>query len=144
MNNTYRQPDWADGQITRMSGLVEDTCKHGVGHPNQDWLEHHPDKPHLSTHGCDGCCAGDTMKNGDSSSGDNLLMGTLHFYDRVDMNIAAKSMDWALSMWGLNNELRGKVKYGEESEDYINGVQWARNQLHEQLEEHGVSLEDIV
>jgi len=92
----------------------------------------------------DGCCAGNTMKNGDSSSGDNLLMGTLHFYDRVDMNIAAKSMDWALSMWGLNNELRGKVKYGEESEDYINGVQWARNQLHEQLEEHGVSLEDIV
>ena len=53
----YSKPDWADGQTTRMSGLVEDTCSHGVGHPNKDWLERHPDKPELGTHGCDGCCS---------------------------------------------------------------------------------------
>ena len=75
----YAKPNWADNQFVRTSGLVEDICKHGVGHPNLDWLEYHPDRPELGTHGCDGCCSqlnkvdndnvnptGDTMKNGDS------------------------------------------------------------------------------
>jgi hypothetical protein len=52
----YQKPEWAVGQVTRLSGLVEDTCKHGVGHPNSKWLADHPKLGHLSIHGCDGCC----------------------------------------------------------------------------------------
>ncbi len=54
----YEKPDWAVEQIRRLSGLIEDVCKHGVGHPNRDWLKQHdPDgKKYFAVHGCDGCC----------------------------------------------------------------------------------------
>lgn len=54
----YRRPKWAVQQVVRGSGLVEDICKHGVGHPNSDWLNRHDpkDKRGLALHGCDGCC----------------------------------------------------------------------------------------
>ena len=51
----YKKPKWAVSQTVRESGLVEDICEHGVGHPNRQWLDHHP-KSGLSIHGCDGCC----------------------------------------------------------------------------------------
>lgn len=56
----YEKPDWAVKQITRASGLVEDICEHGVGHPNQEWLDKHDPsrKTGISIHGCDGCCCG--------------------------------------------------------------------------------------
>jgi len=62
----YQKPEWAVGQVTRLSGLVEDTCKHGVGHPNSKWLADHPKLGHLSIHGCDGCCS---RRSSDSSKG---------------------------------------------------------------------------
>ena len=54
----YKKPEWAVKQITRISGLVEDVCKHGVGHPNREWIkEHDPDGERgFGIHGCDGCC----------------------------------------------------------------------------------------
>ena len=54
----YPRPHWAVEQIIRGSGLVEDICEHGVGHPNRLWLQKNdPDnKMYMSTHGCDGCC----------------------------------------------------------------------------------------
>ena len=54
----YARPVWAKEQIIRMSGLVEDICEHGVGHPNMDWLaKHDPEgKKMFGVHGCDGCC----------------------------------------------------------------------------------------
>ncbi len=53
---------WAVQQLTRHDRpdkVLEDLCKHGVGHPNQSWLEQHdPDGAKmLGVHGCDGCCA---------------------------------------------------------------------------------------
>jgi len=55
----YPKPDWAVNQIVRASGLVEDICEHGIGHPNISWLKlHDPDgEKGYSIHGCDGCCA---------------------------------------------------------------------------------------
>lgn len=55
----YPAPDWAVEQYIRASGLVEDICKHGVGHPNVHWLKKHdPDgKRCFGVHGCDGCCS---------------------------------------------------------------------------------------
>jgi hypothetical protein len=50
----YKKPKWSEGQVVRTSGLVEDTCKHGVGHPNKDFLK--GKKSQNEIHGCDGCC----------------------------------------------------------------------------------------
>ena len=49
-----KQPEWAIGQIYRMSGLIEDECKHGVGHPNLESLKTMDE--FYGIHGCDGCC----------------------------------------------------------------------------------------
>ena len=56
--NKYPLPSWASHQIIRASGLVEDICEHGVGHPNAVYLEEHdPDgSKMLGVHGCCGCC----------------------------------------------------------------------------------------
>lgn len=53
--NEYESPDWAVGQVVRETGLVEDTCEHGVGHPNIEWLKRHGSAG-AGVHGCDGCC----------------------------------------------------------------------------------------
>ena len=56
----YKKPKWAVKQIIRWdrNNLVEDICKHGVGHPNIIWLkEFDPDNSKMEgIHGCDGCC----------------------------------------------------------------------------------------
>lgn len=57
VDTKYTKPKWAVQQITRASGLIEDICEHGVGHPNQVWLDEHPDEAHWGIHGCDGCCS---------------------------------------------------------------------------------------
>ncbi len=52
------RPDWAIDQVTRASGLVEDIYKHGIGHPNVEWVavNDHEGYMALGIHGCDGCC----------------------------------------------------------------------------------------
>jgi len=57
----YPKPEWAAYQKIRETGLVEDVCEHGVGHPNRHWLkENDPDgKKMFGIHGCDGCCCND-------------------------------------------------------------------------------------
>ena len=49
---------WARGQLIRETGLLEDLCKHGVGHPNLAWLKANDPKNRrrLDVHGCCGCC----------------------------------------------------------------------------------------
>jgi hypothetical protein len=60
----YPKPDWAVDQIVRSSGLVEDICEHGIGHPNVGWINtHDPDGEHgFGIHGCDGCCCDEETK----------------------------------------------------------------------------------
>ena len=44
-------------RVRRASGLLEDICEHGIGHPNSEWLKSHPELAEgLGIHGCDGCC----------------------------------------------------------------------------------------
>lgn len=54
----YKKPLWAVSQTIRESGLVEDVCDHGIGHPNAQWLAKHDPKGKkgFNVHGCDGCC----------------------------------------------------------------------------------------
>ncbi|MFH0986881.1 MAG: hypothetical protein V1911_02405 [Candidatus Micrarchaeota archaeon] len=56
----YKRPKWAVNGMWRTSGLLEDICKHGIGHPNKDFLEKNPQlkKYRFDVHGCDGCCEG--------------------------------------------------------------------------------------
>lgn len=56
----YSKPSWAKFQITRETGLIEDICSHGVGHPNDDFIKTVPEKDWFSwsVHGCCGCCIG--------------------------------------------------------------------------------------
>lgn len=58
----YPKPDWAVDQKVSGNGLVEDICKHGIGHPNKDWLKIHDSNSDLcySIHGCCGCCINET------------------------------------------------------------------------------------
>ena len=149
----YAKPDWSEGQFVRSSGLVEDTCNHGVGHPNKDWLEWHPDKTELAIHGCDGCCSEKSVTNKSMSVDgqpveatiqfSDELIGTLHFYDQCTLNIAVKSMDWALAIWNLDNDMRSRVKYAEEEGEFEKGVKWSREKLYEIMEARRISLEDI-
>lgn len=55
----YQKPEWAVKQVVRASGLVEDICEHGIGHPNGPWMKiHDPNgEQGFGIHGCDGCCA---------------------------------------------------------------------------------------
>ena len=46
-------------QILRTSGLIEDLCIHGVGHPNPDSVAYYrwsTGDDYWGIHGCDGCC----------------------------------------------------------------------------------------
>ena len=54
----YKKPEWAIQQVTRASGLVEDICEHGVGHPNEESLRdmEAQGRDGFGIHGCDGCC----------------------------------------------------------------------------------------
>lgn len=61
----YPKPAWAVRQLLRASGLVEDVCEHGCGHPNVACLQEiDPEgKTILGYHGCDGCCSKDVDNN---------------------------------------------------------------------------------
>ena len=52
----YEVPAWRIGYCWRETGLLEDVCEHGVGHPNQDFLKKEGWPDVWSVHGCDGCC----------------------------------------------------------------------------------------
>jgi hypothetical protein len=60
----YEKPKWAVQQITRESGLIEDVCKCGTGHPNLQWLEEYDSDGKLGfgIHGCCGCCSKEMKK----------------------------------------------------------------------------------
>jgi len=54
----FPTPKWAVKQIVRYDrdALVEDICKHGVGHPNRKWLKKFGEDGD-GIHGCCGCCS---------------------------------------------------------------------------------------
>lgn len=53
---TYRYMDWPwTHTLTRVSGVVEHVCVHGVGHPDPASADELADETWM-VHGCDGCC----------------------------------------------------------------------------------------
>jgi len=71
----YPKPKWAESQTVRASGLVEDICKHGVGHPNEAWLKSVGGlvARAYSIHGCDGCCCDEYREAREKEEHDALL-----------------------------------------------------------------------
>lgn len=54
----YPKAKWAVQRLIRETGLQEDICRHGIGHPNQGWMKQHDStgEGYWGVHGCDGCC----------------------------------------------------------------------------------------
>lgn len=60
----YPKPEWAVEQIVRASGLVENVCCHGVGHPHPASVAEFEKVGIMSmnVHGCDLCCCDEETK----------------------------------------------------------------------------------
>ena len=60
----YPKPEWAVRQIVRVSGLIENVCCHGVGHPHEASVKEFDERGVLDMgiHGCDGCCCDEETK----------------------------------------------------------------------------------
>ena len=60
----YPKPEWAVRQIVRASGLVENICCHGVGHPHEASVKEFEKIGIMSmgVHGCDLCCCDEETK----------------------------------------------------------------------------------
>ena len=55
--------------------------------------------------------------------------------DQEQFDVASKSMDWALLVWDIEQFMRNKIKYDQDT----NGVlQLVRDRLHFQMEEKGL------
>jgi hypothetical protein len=52
--HVYEKPEWAIKQVISRFGYLEDHCRHGVAHPNEEFLKKNPG--HCNLHGCCGCC----------------------------------------------------------------------------------------
>lgn len=110
MKTKYKKPDWAVDQIIRGSGLVEDICEHGVGHPNKEWLAEHDldNRKSFAVHGCDGCCSRDTNYQRDEKEmGDNvdihqLLSAFLEIIEPIE-DIAKATSN---KIWEIITELK--------------------------------------
>jgi hypothetical protein len=61
-NPSKGHPLAAAPKVLRETGLVEDACPHGIGHPNPDSLAYFTwatGQDGWGIHGCDGCCRKD-------------------------------------------------------------------------------------
>ena len=58
LDKLYPKPEWAIRQLMRETGLVEDVCKCGIGHPNSKHLAEIEAEGMVGwgVHGCCGCC----------------------------------------------------------------------------------------
>jgi hypothetical protein len=60
-----------------------------------------------------------------------------------ERNLALKGQDMFISLWDYDQALRGKLKYGHEFKDADEALEWARQELQEVMEAHGVHFDDF-
>ena len=63
--------------------------------------------------------------------------------DHAEFKISGAAMSWALVASDVDAYLRNKLKYGHEFKTIDDALEATRTFLHEALENHGVSLDDI-
>ena len=59
--------------------------------------------------------------------------------EQMEYEVVSRGMDWALTLWDLDQYLRNQLKYHDVGEDY----QVIRDKLHELLEERQLSLDMV-
>jgi len=66
----YPRPEWAVKQIVRSSGLVENVCSHGIGHPHPVSIAKFEKIgiTSMGVHGCDGCCCAGTKQQEENNA----------------------------------------------------------------------------
>lgn len=74
-------------------------------------------------------------------------VGTIEFYDNLDMKLSLMAKEWAYSMLDLDNHIRGivrdKTHIGEFSEEFIEGLEYCRKTMLRIMNGNGVSFEDL-
>ena len=76
------------------------------------------------------------------------VLAKLYYYDEDDLIMALDGYKWMSAMHDLDNWLRNKVKHesglenksGEELEHYVDAYCSAREELHDILMNHGISI----
>ena len=64
--------------------------------------------------------------------------------EKNEFDIACHAMDWALTVWDLDQELRNKIKYNqEEFKSPAEALEWMRLRLHDLLEDRDLLLDMI-
>lgn len=63
--------------------------------------------------------------------------------DESDFQIAGHAMDWALTVWELDQLLRNYLKYGHNFESTQVALETVRNQLFDFLEQRHITLDTI-
>lgn len=64
--------------------------------------------------------------------------------EKCEFNIASRSMEWALTVWDIDQKLREWLKYGAEFKRSVDALEHLRSYIHELLDERGISLDDIL
>ena len=68
---------------------------------------------------------------------------TIETRDRDESLLALHGGDFYGTLWELDQECRNKLKYGHQFQTPDEVLEWARDQIREELESRGISL-DIV
>lgn len=63
--------------------------------------------------------------------------------EKQDLNLALKGSDWWYVCWKLDQELRGKMKYGELSQNDYEIYEKIREELRGLIEQTGLNLDEV-
>ncbi len=64
--------------------------------------------------------------------------------DKCEADLTFRGMDWALSMWDLDEEIRKKIKYGHKFKSPDQALKWAMETLRDILESRNLSFDMIL
>ena len=64
--------------------------------------------------------------------------------DRMAHLRAVKSLDMALTLWDMDQYLRGLIKYGEFDDSIHKTLQDTRDKLRSIMSEHSVDLDELI
>ena len=102
----YAQPEWAVSQFHRMNGLIEDTCEHGVGHPNKESLKT-MNSAIDGIHGCDGCCSGKGIREPIVTNCDDIFVDVTKMVDDKLNEQSIKDLHKAIKIGYEMTEIQG-------------------------------------
>ena len=64
--------------------------------------------------------------------------------DLIEAEIVFRGMDWALTIWDLDEDLRANIKYGHKFKNADEALLWVRQRIQEILEDRNLTLDIII